>query len=117
MPSVWTSSLVALTLLSNLDKVVGASQRRQNVGEPVKTTSGTVVGHAAGLKPLVSEYLGIPFAKPPIGNLRFAAPQKFKGNGTIHASDFVRSNRPLNGLTNLSAAVAVSVEAESKIDI
>jgi carboxylesterase type B len=64
-------------------------QRRQNVGEPVKTTSGTVVGHAAAIRTQVSEYLGIPFAKPPVGKLRFAAPEKFKGNSTIDASKYV----------------------------
>jgi carboxylesterase type B len=64
-------------------------QRRQNVGEPVKTTSGTVVGHAAAIRTQVSEYLGIPFAKPPVGKLRFAAPEEFKGNSTIDASKYV----------------------------
>jgi cholinesterase len=92
MPSVWTSSLFAFAFFSTLDRVASrasAPKRRQDVGEPVKTSSGTVVGHAAALRTQVSEYLGIPFAKPPIGNLRFAAPQKFKGNGTINASKYV----------------------------
>ena len=62
----------------------------QDVGKPVKTSSGTVVGHAATIRNQVSEYLGIPFAKPPLGKLRFAAPQRFKGNGTINASKYVR---------------------------
>jgi cholinesterase len=51
------------------------------VGEIVETTSGSVVGHASLWKPAVSEYLGIPFAQPPIGNLRFAAPLPYKGDG------------------------------------
>jgi hypothetical protein len=90
MPSVWASSLCAFVFLSHLDTVAGrAPQRRQDVGKPVKTSSGTVVGHAASIGLQVSEYLGIPFAKPPIGELRFAAPQKFQGNGTIAASKYV----------------------------
>jgi cholinesterase len=46
-----------------------------NIGEAVKTTSGTVIGQASKWQPEVSEYLGIPFAKPPEGELRWAAPQ------------------------------------------
>ncbi|KAG2417666.1 cholinesterase [Aspergillus terreus] len=44
------------------------------VGGPVNTTSGTVRGKASSLRPDVSEYLGIPYAKAPKGDLRFAAP-------------------------------------------
>lgn len=43
----------------------------------METESGAVVGKIETL-PLgksVHEYLGIPYAKPPIGQLRFAAPQ------------------------------------------
>jgi cholinesterase len=59
-----------------------------NIGQTVKTTSGQIEGHASSLKPEVSEYLGIPFAKPPIDELRFAAPQKFQGNGTFKAAAY-----------------------------
>ncbi|KAF1991746.1 alpha/beta-hydrolase [Aulographum hederae CBS 113979] len=44
------------------------------VGAPVKTSSGTIVGHAARHRVEVSEYLAVPFAEPPVGELRFAAP-------------------------------------------
>lgn len=40
----------------------------------VKTTDGVVTGKQGG-NPSVSDFLGIPFAKPPVGELRFAAPQ------------------------------------------
>jgi hypothetical protein len=45
-----------------------------NVGGLVDTTSGPVQGKASALRHEVSEYLGIPYAKPPVGDLRFAAP-------------------------------------------
>jgi hypothetical protein len=45
------------------------------IGQEVKTTSGTVIGQASKWQPEVSEYLGIPFAKAPEGELRWAAPQ------------------------------------------
>lgn len=60
-----------------------------DVGQAVRTSSGTIIGHAASTRLAVSEYLGIPFANPPVGELRFAAPQPYEGRGTINASAFV----------------------------
>jgi cholinesterase len=52
------------------------------ISDKVKTASGSVEGHPSALHPEVSEYLGIPYAKPPTGDLRFAAPRKFEAKGT-----------------------------------
>lgn len=52
----------------------------------VNTTSGMVSGHAASNTTGVSEYLGIPFAAPPVGALRFAPPQPYKGTGNINGT-------------------------------
>ena len=42
----------------------------------VNTSSGLVRGHAIEvLNQSVNEFLGIPFAEPPIGDLRFAKPK------------------------------------------
>lgn len=51
----------------------------------VPTTSGVFKGHLAGSS---VEFLGIPYAEPPLGDLRFAAPQRLTRNGTFEASDF-----------------------------
>ncbi|KAF2432318.1 alpha/beta-hydrolase [Tothia fuscella] len=59
-----------------------------SIGQQVNSTSGPITGHAADWKPDVSEYLGIPFADPPIGNLRFAAPKPFKSEKAINATTF-----------------------------
>lgn len=60
------------------------------IGGPVNTTSGTVRGKASSLRPDVSEYLGIPYAKAPTGDLRFAAPVPAdKSPGVINATAFV----------------------------
>ena len=59
------------------------------VGQVVSTSSGAVSGHAASNATGVSEYLGIPFAQPPVGDLRFAAPVAYNGSAAINGSSFV----------------------------
>ncbi|KAM3072155.1 hypothetical protein ACMFMG_008612 [Clarireedia jacksonii] len=59
-----------------------------SVGQTVETTSGSITGHASSKYSEVSEYLGIPFGQPPVGNLRFAAPVRYEGSGAINASTF-----------------------------
>lgn len=59
------------------------------VGQEVITTSGRVRGKAASVEKEVSVYLGIPYAQPPVGDLRFAPPQKLIGSGRIDGTNFV----------------------------
>jgi carboxylesterase type B len=59
--------------------------------EGILTSSGEIVGHPASSRPVVMEFLGIPFARSPIGELRFAPPVAFKNKGIINATTFVRS--------------------------
>ncbi|KAL3424092.1 carboxylesterase [Phlyctema vagabunda] len=60
------------------------------IGQVVDTSSGPVAGHGAAKHPEVSEYLGIPYAQAPVGDLRFAAPLKYTGsslhNGSVYGS-------------------------------
>jgi len=53
------------------------------IGQPVNTTSGLVHGHPAPNASSVSEYLGIPFAIPPVRERRFTAPERYYGNGNL----------------------------------
>ncbi|PVH90893.1 alpha/beta-hydrolase [Periconia macrospinosa] len=62
--------------------------QKWKIGQLVSTSSGTVIGGNASNGSEVSGYFGIPYAKPPIGDLRFAPPQKFEGRGTINATSF-----------------------------
>lgn len=79
--------------------------RQQNwtVGQTVQTSSGPVIGHAAPNATEVSEYLGIRYAQPPLGSLRYAAPLPYTGTATINASDFVCGYCPRISWTLLTA--------------
>jgi hypothetical protein len=69
------------------------AQASWKVGQEVKTTSGTVIGQASKWQPEVSEYLGIPFAKAPEGELRWAAPQAITdASKVINATKYVKSS-------------------------
>ncbi|KAF1990719.1 alpha/beta-hydrolase [Aulographum hederae CBS 113979] len=59
-----------------------ATPVKRDVGAIVKTSSGSVQGHEASWPKGsgVSEYLGIPYAMPPLKELRFAAPKLFTGS-------------------------------------
>ena len=60
-----------------------------NIGASVHTSSGLIEGHAAPRRAEVSEYLGIPYASPPIGDLRFAAPVAYHSKERVHANAYV----------------------------
>jgi hypothetical protein len=86
----FAAGLVAVSALPVADEVNANSKAQSwTVGQPVKTTSGWVTGEAAPGALNVSAYLGIPYAQPPLGDLRFAAPRKYRGNGNITATKFV----------------------------
>lgn len=59
--------LFRLLALLILHIVSAASHNRSIVGFPVNTTSGLIIGHASKNRSQVSEYLGIPYAQPPLG--------------------------------------------------
>ena len=69
--------------------VRGIGARGWTVGQTVSTTSGPVTGHAATNQGQVSEYLGIPFARAPVGDLRWEAPVVFNGTTEISGASFV----------------------------
>jgi hypothetical protein len=83
---MWAS--IALLLAPGL--VIAFPQAGAPQIETVKTTVGDVKGHVAEWPASsgVSEYLGIPYAEPPVGNLRFAAPKPYKGKGIIPGSTY-----------------------------
>jgi Carboxylesterase family len=76
---------------SNLVDAVDVKVRAANwtVGQVVQTSSGPVSGHPASVNIGVSEYLGIPYAVPPVGDLRWTAPKPFNGTAAINGTNFV----------------------------
>src|SRR5580698_373585 len=60
----------SLTLLT----LVGAAVAAAAIQAPVKTESGQVEG-LAGKDPEITIYKGLPFAAPPVGDLRWKPPQ------------------------------------------
>ena len=83
--------------LSLLATSVTATPQTQQSGQnntrslTVRTTNGLITGHLAGNVSSVVEFLGIPFAKPPLGELRFAAPQRLNTTAPYIATNWVSS--------------------------
>jgi carboxylesterase type B len=80
--------IAILTVALSLNVLaVPHSSKKNSLGDGllVKTTSGNVQGFFNHTAPDVRQFLGVPFAEPPVGDLRFAKPQIKKPNGTVHA--------------------------------
>jgi cholinesterase len=70
--------------LALVSLVVAARQRYD-----VVTTNGKITGHdAPGMRNTI-EFLGIPYAQPPVGQLRFAEPLPPEEKTAYVASDWV----------------------------
>lgn len=81
--------LLFLFITTILSQCPEQSEAARRLYRCINTTSGQVAGHPSPKQPDVYEYLGIPFAQPPIGDLRFAPPQPFIGNESINGTNFV----------------------------
>jgi hypothetical protein len=55
----------------------------------ISTSSGPVQGYPATIESNVAAYLGIPFAQPPVGHLRFQPPERYRGETLIDGRTIV----------------------------
>lgn len=62
---------------------------RSVYGSVVQTSNGEIVGHSSDKYLDVIEYLGIPYAAPPVSELRLEPPQTYKGGSKYVASHYV----------------------------
>ncbi|KAJ5584948.1 Carboxylesterase type B [Penicillium hispanicum] len=86
--NVKTSLILLMAILPACWAQQNAAHQPHPIGTPIRTSSGFIVGHAAPHRPEVSEYLGIPYASPPTGRLRFAPPVNYVSNDTILADSY-----------------------------
>ena len=81
--SALSSGLLAIRWTEAADSAVSHDKA-------VLTSSGHILGHKASHTSHVVEFLGIPFGRAPISDLRFAPPQAFESDEIFTASNFVR---------------------------
>ncbi|KAJ5100308.1 hypothetical protein N7456_006360 [Penicillium angulare] len=81
------ASAITFALISQCAPTTPALSGGTTVGEGllIDTSSGPIQGFVNLTAPNVRQFLGVPFAEPPIGDLRFERPQKKEPNGTVEA--------------------------------
>jgi para-nitrobenzyl esterase len=75
------------TLIFSLVAVTLALPMAAGISEPVQTEGGQLSG-VAGASPEVRVYKGIPYAAPPVGDLRWRVPQPARWEGVLKADHF-----------------------------
>ncbi|OQN96764.1 hypothetical protein B0A48_17188 [Cryoendolithus antarcticus] len=60
-------------------------------GLSIQTSSGLVHGFVNSTAPAVRQFLGVPYAEPPVGSLRFAPPVRKSSAGSIDATSWAPS--------------------------
>ncbi|KAF2417115.1 alpha/beta-hydrolase [Tothia fuscella] len=101
-------------LVVGLTLVGAVVSRPSRIPLVVRLQSGlTVEGHTSTWRPSVVEYLGIRYAEPPVGSLRFMPPKASKKQGHFVASIFVLpSDCPSNGVNlavNITSARGIAL--------
>lgn len=88
MPSTLLFSSVNLCASVAANLVFGICDPAGTRYLTVNSSSGPITGHLAPNVPCVVEYLGIPYARPPVGDLRFTPPARFVATAPYEAAAF-----------------------------
>ncbi|KAJ5657386.1 chlorogenic acid esterase precursor [Penicillium longicatenatum] len=75
----------ALSALGVFAAPSSISKAATDTGLLVQTSSGLIEGFFNSSAPDVRQFLGVPFAEPPVGDLRFARPQEVKTKRKVRA--------------------------------
>jgi para-nitrobenzyl esterase len=87
--AVLTIGIIAIVSASSSTKSATAQTTACEPGTDVTTTYGPVCGIASTTAPSVNEWLGIPYAAPPVGDLRWKSPQApTPWKDTLDATEF-----------------------------
>ncbi|GKT47137.1 cholinesterase [Colletotrichum spaethianum] len=107
-------NLLRVVVVTSCLVVANPISPRWAIGQSITTTSGPVEGHAASDADEVSEYLGIPYAEPPVGILRFQPPVRYTGSSLINGSAFGNQcMQPSSAAVNVEAIKQLGVPASA----
>jgi len=114
------SALICLALSSAFAEAFPQRQSHRNrawdIGQEVLTSSGRIKGIASDWKPEVSSYLGIPYAIPPVGELRWTKPQAYQSNATFEANKF-SPDCPANVINGTGSKISYESVAATVLSI
>lgn len=98
--------LLALACVSTTNALPSSSKRQASLS--VQLDNGlTIQGGINDLSPNTAEYLGIPYAESPLGDLRFAPPQAYTLKNTTTIDGTVLPPSCMQYLTSLDGMVTV----------
>lgn len=82
----------SLTLLSSVAAIVpvhrGVAGQTCGNGLTVRTTSGELHGFINATAPWTRQFLGVPYAEPPVGSLRFKPPRRKRSSAPLSTKAF-----------------------------
>lgn len=91
MPFTRSSVPALLASLLAIGAAAGSSCSQSGASLTVPTTSGELTGTINATSPNVRQFLGIPYAEPPVGALRFQPPSPYTSDDAINTTTFAPS--------------------------
>jgi hypothetical protein len=79
--------LILFFIYFNIEPILSLSNVRDD-GTLIQTTNGFIQGF---IDQKVRQFLGIPYAQPPVGDLRWVSPQPISWNNVLNATQYKQS--------------------------